>query len=122
MYPRLLKSAGAIPFIISSVPPSYLAIETFSKIYGRTKNPFNTSRTSGGSSGGEAVLLAIGCSPMGLGNDIGGSIRIPAAMTGVCGMKGTAERLGFEGVFFGKEKKNNIISAYHLISLLTLSF
>ena len=100
----LLKNqAGAIPFITSNVPQCLMLNETTNRIYGRCKNPWNEERTSGGSSGGEASLIASGCSPLGLGSDIGGSIRIPCLYTGLYGLKVTTSRLTLEGTFCGNK-------------------
>lgn len=62
-------------------------------IYGQTVNPHNLQKTSGGSSGGEGALIGGGGSLLGIGTDIGGSIRIPAAFCGICGFKSTTGRL-----------------------------
>jgi fatty acid amide hydrolase 2 len=80
-----LKAAGAIILGTTNAPEGGLWMETYNKIYGRTSNPWDLKRTSGGSSGGEGALVASGASPIGLGSDVGGSIRIPAAFCGtVC--------------------------------------
>lgn len=63
--------------------------ETVNNIWGRAENPWNRSRTAGGSSGGEAGLISARCSPLGLCTDLGGSIRIPALYCGVYGFKPT---------------------------------
>ena len=99
----LKNQAGAIPFITSNIPQCLMLNETTNRIYGRCKNPWNEKRTSGGSSGGEASLIASGCSPLGLGSDIGGSIRIPCLYTGLYGLKVTTSRLTFEGAFCGNK-------------------
>uniref|UniRef100_A0AC34GCI9 Amidase domain-containing protein n=1 Tax=Panagrolaimus sp. ES5 TaxID=591445 RepID=A0AC34GCI9_9BILA len=75
---KQLHKAGAIPFVLTNVPQSLLTITCINPIYGTTCNPYNRSRTCGGSSGGEAALIATGGSFMGIGSDVGGSIRIPA--------------------------------------------
>jgi fatty acid amide hydrolase len=67
-------------------------------VFGRTLSPWSDRRTPGGSSGGEGALLAAHCTPLGLGSDIGGSIRIPAAFCGVAGFKPTAQRLTRRGM------------------------
>lgn len=82
-----LRAAGFIPLGVSNVPEGGLWLETTNLVYGRTNNPWDLSRTSGGSSGGEGALVSAGCSPVGLGSDIGGSVRIPAAMCGTVGHK-----------------------------------
>lgn len=84
-----VRAAGAIVLGITNAPEGGLWMETNNTIYGRTHNPWDLRRTSGGSSGGEGALVAAGASPFGLGSDIGGSIRIPAAFCGVVGHKPT---------------------------------
>ena len=98
---RLLKAQGAIPFITSNVPQVLLINETMSRCYGRALNPWNKTRTPGGSSGGEAVLIACKGSPLGIGSDDGGSIRIPSNYTGLYGFTPTSSRVGSEGHFNG---------------------
>ena len=83
----LISKAGIIPFITSNIPQCLMVNESFNRLYGRCKNPWNQARTSGGSSGGEASLIASGCSPIGIGSDIGGSIRVPCLYTGIYGIK-----------------------------------
>jgi fatty acid amide hydrolase 2 len=85
-----LRAAGAIILGVSNVPEGGMWMETYNPIYGRTSNPWDLARTPGGSSGGEAALVASGASPFGLGSDIAGSIRIPAGMCGVIGHKPSA--------------------------------
>jgi fatty acid amide hydrolase 2 len=92
-----LRTAGAIPIASTNIPEWGLWYETSNLIYGRTNNPHNTTRTTGGSSGGEAAIIASGGSPFGLGSDIGGSIRIPAAFCGVYGHKPTNGLLPLTG-------------------------
>jgi fatty acid amide hydrolase len=88
-----LRSAGAIVLGKSNVSQLMFFHETDNPVYGCTTNPWNVQRTPGGSSGGEAALVAAGCSPLGLGNDLGGSIRIPCHFCGIAGFKPTALRL-----------------------------
>ncbi|MFM9133509.1 MAG: amidase, partial [Actinomycetota bacterium] len=82
-----MLAAGAIPIGRTNLPDMGLRIHTDSTLYGRTKNPWNAERTAGGSSGGEAAALATGMSPLGLGNDIGGSLRNPAHACGIVSIK-----------------------------------
>lgn len=89
---KLLKSAGAVLYVKTNVPQTMLIADCGNHIYGTTKNPFDESRTPGGSSGGEACLVAAGGSPFGIGTDIGGSIRMPAAWCGLLGMMPTEGR------------------------------
>lgn len=84
-----IKAAGAIPFARTNLPDLGLRVHTDSTLYGRTKNPWEPDRTAGGSSGGEGAALATGMSPLGLGNDIGGSLRNPAHACGIASIKPT---------------------------------
>jgi fatty acid amide hydrolase len=93
LYIQRLRAAGAIIVGKTNVPQLLLYIESDNPLYGRTNNPWNLERTPGGSSGGQAAIIAAGGSPLGLGSDIGGSIRVPSAFCGVVGMKPTAGRI-----------------------------
>jgi amidase len=84
-----LLDAGAIVFGKTNVPYLALDIQSFNEVYGTSRNPWDLSRTPGGSSGGAAAALAAGMTPLELGSDIGGSIRIPAHFCGVYGHKST---------------------------------
>ncbi|OAX77945.1 hypothetical protein ACJ72_07751 [Emergomyces africanus] len=79
----LLREAGAVLYVKTNVPTAMMIAETVNNVFGRTVNPRNRLLTSGGSSGGESALIAFGGSPLGVGTDIGGSLRIPAACTGI---------------------------------------
>jgi fatty acid amide hydrolase len=94
-----LRAAGAIPIAKTNVAQALFFYESDNPLYGRTLNPWNAGRTPGGSSGGEAALIATGASPLGLGTDIGGSVRIPAAFCGIASMKPTAGRCDDMGRF-----------------------
>jgi amidase len=82
-----LRAAGAIPLGRTNLPDFGLRVHTDSALHGLTRNPWNPQRTAGGSSGGEAAALATGMSPLGLGNDLGGSLRNPAHCCGVASIK-----------------------------------
>ena len=82
-----MLAQGAIPLGRTNSPDMGLRIHTDSSLHGRTKNPWRAERTAGGSSGGEAAAIAAGMSPIGLGNDIGGSVRNPAHACGITSMK-----------------------------------
>jgi amidase len=71
--------------------------ETYNKIFGRTTNPHCRILTAGGSSGGEGALIALKGSPLGVGSDIGGSIRIPSAYCGIYGMRPSYHRVPYAG-------------------------
>ncbi len=88
-----LREAGGIVIGITNVPQLLLYSESDNPVYGRTNNPWNLERTPGGSSGGEAATIAAGESPLGLGSDIGGSIRVPAHFSGIQGLKPGTRRL-----------------------------
>ncbi|GLH06875.1 Glutamyl-tRNA(Gln) amidotransferase subunit A, mitochondrial [Gryllus bimaculatus] len=87
---RRVRAAGAIPVLVSNCPELCMFFESYNGSVGTTRNPHDTRRTPGGSSGGEAALLAAGASVIGIGSDIGGSLRLPAMFTGVFGHKPTA--------------------------------
>ncbi|KAF1530087.1 Fatty-acid amide hydrolase 1, partial [Eudyptes sclateri] len=90
---KVLKRQGAIPFAMTNVPQSLFNYDCSNPIFGQTLNPFNNQKSPGGSSGGEGALIAGGGSILGIGSDIGGSIRLPSSFCGLCGLKPTAERL-----------------------------
>jgi len=92
-----LRAAGAILLGKTNMPELGLGVETDNLVYGRTNNPYDTERIAGGSSGGEAALIAAGGSPLGLGNDAGGSIRSPAHFCGIAGLKPTSGRVSRTG-------------------------
>lgn len=94
-----LKSAGAIVLGNTTVPEFLMAWETHSALYGRTNSPWDLERTPGGSSGGEAAAIASCCSAGGIGSDGGGSIRVPAHFSGICGLKPTPGRVPATGHF-----------------------
>src|SRR5580658_5660928 len=94
-----LRNAGAIILGTTNAPELLMAWETDNLLYGRTNNPWDLSRTPGGSSGGEAAAIATGCSAGGVGSDGGGSIRVPAHFSGICGLKPTPGRIPATGHF-----------------------
>ncbi|KAG2353648.1 hypothetical protein BDR07DRAFT_1454442 [Suillus spraguei] len=98
-----LRAAGAIIFVKTNVPQTMLAFECSNPLWGRTTNPWNNKYPCGGSSGGEGALLAMDGSALGIGSDIGGSLRIPASYCGVYSLKPTAERVSFIAVRPGFE-------------------
>ncbi|MER7758716.1 amidase [Streptomyces sp. NPDC097619] len=99
-----LRAAGAVPVGHTNVPTLILAgMHTRSELFGDTVNPWDPGRTPGGSSGGDAVAVATGMAALGLGNDSGGSVRVPAQFCGVAGLKPTAGRFPADHRFLGPE-------------------
>lgn len=94
---RVLREQGAILLGKTNVPQLLLAQESENAIWGITHNPWNLDRSPGGSSGGEAAALASGQSPLGIGTDIGGSVRIPCHFCGIAGLKPTVDRWSNRG-------------------------
>ena len=88
-----LRAAGAIPIARTNLPDLLFAFESDNLLYGRTNSPYDTAYTPGGSSGGEAALIAACGSPFGLGSDAAGSVRVPAAFSGIASIKPTSGRL-----------------------------
>ncbi|XP_066297891.1 fatty-acid amide hydrolase 1-like [Branchiostoma lanceolatum] len=100
---RVLMKQGAVPFVKTNVPQAMMDLTFFNSIscsnplFGTTLNPHDHTRSPGGSSSGEGALIGGGGSILGIGNDIAGSIRIPAHFCGICGFKPTANRLSKQG-------------------------
>ena len=90
---RILWDAGCVFYARTTQPQTLMHLETSNNIYGVTVNPYNRKLTAGGSSGGEGALIGIRGSCLGIGTDIGGSIRSPAANNGIYGFKPTSVRL-----------------------------
>jgi amidase len=88
-----LRAAGAIPLARTSTPDLALRWHTDNDLHGPTRNPWNQARTPGGSSGGEAVALATGMTPLGVGSDLGGSLRWPSACCGTAALHPTLGRV-----------------------------
>ena len=94
-----LRAAGAVILGVTNAPEMLMAWETDNLLYGRTNNPWDLTRTAGGSSGGESAAIAAGFSVGGVGSDGGGSIREPAHFCGICGLKPTPGRIPSTGHF-----------------------
>jgi fatty acid amide hydrolase len=93
VYVQRLKDAGAIILGKTNVAQLLFYFESNNPVYGQTKNPWNLNRTPGGSSGGQAAILATGGAALGIGTDLGGSLRVPATFCGIASLKPTAGRL-----------------------------
>jgi fatty acid amide hydrolase len=94
-----LRAQGAVVLAKSNVAQLLIYYESDNPLHGRTLHPSHPDRTPGGSSGGEAALVAAGASPLGLGTDIGGSVRVPAHFCGIAGIKPTEGRCNDPGRF-----------------------
>lgn len=88
-----LRAAGAIPLVRTNMPDLGMRWHTDNDLFGETLNPWDGTRSCGGSSGGEAVAIATGMTPLGLGNDYGGSLRLPAFAAGICAIRPTLGRV-----------------------------
>ncbi|WJG37290.1 amidase signature domain-containing protein [Fusarium oxysporum Fo47] len=101
-----LYDEGCVFYVRTTQPQTIMHLETISNIYGRTVNPYNRDLTAGGSSGGEGALLGFRGSILGVGGDIGGSVRCPAAHNGIYAFKPTLKRIsvmGARSIMVGKE-------------------
>ena len=94
---QTLRHLGAVPFCLTNVSQLLAAYSCSNPIFGMTTHPLDETKTSGGSSGGEASLIAMGGSILGIGSDIGGSLRIPAHFCGISSLKPTKGRIFVHG-------------------------
>jgi fatty acid amide hydrolase len=94
---QVLRSAGALPLCSGNVTQVMFLPESVNNIWGRSLNPWDLERTPGGSSGGDAALVAMGCVPLAACSDVAGSIRIPASFCGLVGFKPTSSRMSGKG-------------------------
>lgn len=91
----LLLASGAVLYCKTNVPQALMALDSHNNVFGRTLNPINTALTAGGSTGGEGALLAMRGSVLGVGTDVGGSIRIPAMCDNLYGLKPSNGRVPY---------------------------
>ncbi|KAH0429879.1 amidase [Colletotrichum camelliae] len=108
---KMLKSLGAVVIAKTNLPQSIMWCETDNPLWGLTTNPLSKEYTPGGSTGGEAALLATQASMLGWGTDIGGSIRIPSHMNGTYGFKPSSARLPYRGVPVSTEGQEHVPSS-----------
>ncbi|KAF9512588.1 hypothetical protein BS47DRAFT_1372763 [Hydnum rufescens UP504] len=109
---EILKDAGAVLFVRTNAPQTLMWGETYNNIFGRTLNPYNRSLTPGGSSGGEGALIALRGSPLGVGTDIGGSVRIPTTFTSLYALRSSMFRFPYSRVvnsFEGQEAIQSVL-------------
>ncbi|KAK5128665.1 hypothetical protein LTR08_003937 [Meristemomyces frigidus] len=110
---RLLKDAGAVPFVKTALPITLLSFECFNDVWGRALNPHNTKYSPGGSTGGEGALLAFGGSRIGVGSDVAGSVRAPAHYSGCYSIRcstGRWPKLGVSTSMPGQEGIPSVFS------------
>nr|GAT60173.1 general amidase [Mycena chlorophos] len=107
---EILNECGAVPFVRTNVPQTLMHGETHNHVFGRTLNPYNLAFTPGGSSGGEGALVAMKGSPLGVGTDIGGSLRIPSAFCGLYTLRPSYARLPYAGAMNALEGQESINS------------
>lgn len=105
-----LRDLGAVLYCKTAVPHSLMAGETVNNIIGYTHNPRNRFLTAGGSSGGEGALIGLRGSPIGIGTDIGGSIRVPGAFNGLYSLRPSSGRLPYEGAANSNDGQNSVLS------------
>jgi amidase len=108
----ILLAAGCVLYARTTQPQTLMHLETSSNYFGATLNPFNRALTAGGSSGGEGALVGLRGSCLGIGTDIGGSIRSPAANNGVYGLRPTSHRLPMDGM------AATMLSAEHILAVI----
>ena len=107
---KILWNAGCVFHARTTQPQTLMHLETSSNLYGVTVNPFNSRLTSGGSSGGEGALVALRGSCLGLGTDIGGSIRSPSANCGLYGLRPSSYRIPFGGLSYTMGGQEHIVA------------
>ncbi|KAF8900287.1 general amidase [Gymnopilus junonius] len=112
----VLESCGAIPYVKTNVPQTLMWGETYNHIFRRSLNPYNRSLTTGGSSGGEGALIALRGSPLGVGSDIAGSVRVPAAFNGLYGLRPSQGRVPYAGCVNTLEGQDSVLSVLGPIS------
>jgi amidase len=93
----LLLELGAVLYVKTNIPQTMMTADSHNNVWGRTLNPHNSALTAGGSTGGEGALIAFRGSPLGIGTDVAGSIRIPSLCCGIYGFKPSADRIPFGG-------------------------
>ncbi|KAF2124553.1 amidase signature enzyme [Dothidotthia symphoricarpi CBS 119687] len=110
---KLLKDAGAVPFVKTNLPTTLLSFESTNDVWGQCKNPHNDKYSPGGSTGGEAALLAFGGSRIGIGSDVAGSVRAPAHFSGCYSLRcstGRWPKVGMNTSMSGQEAIPSVFS------------
>ncbi|CAD6442287.1 6cce1b58-a90a-4f49-8533-9c3cee7fbd36 [Sclerotinia trifoliorum] len=109
---RILKDAGAIPYVKTNLPITLLSFESTNDLWGRTTNPHNSKYSPGGSTGGEAALLAAGGGRIGIGSDVAGSVRVPAHFSGIYSLRCSTGRWPKNGVCTSMPGQEGIPSVF----------
>lgn len=109
---RLLKDAGAIPYVKTNLPITLLSFESTNDVWGRTTNPHNAAYSPGGSTGGEGALLALGGGRIGIGSDVAGSVRAPAAFSGIYSLKCSTGRWPKAGIVTSTAGQEGVPSVF----------
>ncbi|KAI9680954.1 MAG: hypothetical protein M1829_001034 [Trizodia sp. TS-e1964] len=109
---KLLKDAGAIPYVKTALPITLLSFESTNDVWGRCTNPYNPKYTPGGSSGGEAALLALGGGRIGIGSDVAGSVRVPAHFSGIYTIRCSTGRWPKAGISTSTAGQEGVPSVY----------
>ena len=110
---RILKNAGAVPHAKTTLPITLLSFESSSDLWGVARNPHNPKYSPGGSTGGEAALLALNGSRIGIGSDVAGSVRVPAAWSGIYSLRcsvGRWPKVGMNTSMPGQEGVPSVFS------------
>ncbi|TFY81574.1 hypothetical protein EWM64_g2435 [Hericium alpestre] len=107
---EILYDCGAVLYVRTNVPQTLMYPETYNLVFGRTLNPRNRTLACGGSSGGEGALIALRGSPLGVGSDLGGSVRIPASYNGLYGLRPGYNRVPYEGTLNTQEGEDSLPS------------
>ncbi|KAF2843789.1 acetamidase [Patellaria atrata CBS 101060] len=118
---QVLLNAGAVLYCKTNIPQTLMALDSHNNIFGRTLNPRNRKLTAGGSSGGEGALIAMRGSILGVGTDIGGSIRIPSMCNGLYGIKPSWQRIPYMGQESGKALCVSDLSVFSSAGPMSLS-
>ncbi|KAI9841775.1 MAG: hypothetical protein M1838_003420 [Thelocarpon superellum] len=109
---RMLKDAGALPYVKTNLPITLLSFESSNDIWGRCTNPHNPKYSPGGSTGGEAALLACGGGRIGIGSDVAGSVRVPAHFAGIYSLRCSIGRWPKAGISTSMPGQEGIQSVY----------
>jgi len=109
---RLLKDAGAVPYVKTNLPITLLSFESANDVWGRCTNPHNSAFAAGGSTGGEAALLAMGGSRIGVGSDVAGSVRVPAHFSGCYSLRCSTGRWPKAGICTSMPGQEGVPSVY----------